>query len=406
MGFKKLSIAYADKNRVLPARFRWIIIEQIMLEPWRVAARLGQIALSGRKSDGVICVRLIHGWVFIRHERSFFVKRTLIFLWILILLAGCQPQEHTRQTFAMDTIMLFTVYGPQGQQALNHASERIQDLDNLFSVTRPESDVYAVNHTQGEWTEVSEETEALLSQALELCRQTNGALDVTAYPAVRAWGFTTGEYQIPDERTIQGLLSCIDYSQVELDGNWVRLPEDMELDFGAVAKGYAGEVLAQELREMGVKSATLTLGGNVQTIGSRPTGDPWRIGVQDPEGDGYLMVLSLVDQAAVTSGGYQRYFEENGTRYWHIIDPDTAAPARSGLLSVTIVGDSGTQCDALSTALFVMGRTEAAQYWREHRDFEAVLVSGDGSIAVTAGLEGRCELAPGYEDREVEVIRP
>ena len=103
---------------------------------------------------------------------------------------------------------------------------------------------------------------------------------------------------------------------MELTENQVRLPEGMELDFGAVAKGYTGEVLAQELRELGVESAILTLGGNVQTIGSRPGGDPWRIGVQDPEGDGYLMVLSLVDQAAVTSGGYQRFFDADGERYW------------------------------------------------------------------------------------------
>jgi len=326
----------------------------------------------------------------------------------LLLLTACQPQaqEHTGQTFAMDTLMQFTVYGPQGQEALAHASRRIQELDKLFSVTRPESEVYAVNHAQGNWVELSEETGALLSRALELCQKTDGALDVTAYPAVRAWGFTTGEYQIPSPDTLRDLTAQIDYTQVEQEENRVRLPDGMELDFGAVAKGYAGEVLAQELRDMGVESAVLTLGGSVQTVGSRPDGKPWRIGVQDPEGEGYLLVLSLTDQAAVTSGGYQRFFEEDGVRYWHIMDPATAAPARSGLLSVTVVGESGTQCDALSTALFVMGREKAVDFWRASRDFDAVFVSEDGSISVTAGLEGRFEPGPGYEDRALEVIRP
>ena len=223
---------------------------------------------------------------------------------------------------------------------------------------------------------------------------------------MRAWGFTTGDYQVPSADELSALAAQIDYTQVELTENQVRLPEGMELDFGAVAKGYTGEVLAQELRELGVESAILTLGGNVQTIGSRPGGDPWRIGVQDPEGDGYLMVLSLVDQAAVTSGGYQRFFDADGERYWHIMDPASAAPARSGLTSVTIVGDSGTQCDGLSTALFVLGWEDAAGFWREHQGFDAVLVDEDGRIAITAGLEDRYVLGPGYEDRTVEVIRP
>lgn len=323
----------------------------------------------------------------------------------IFLLTGCQPQAYSSQTFAMDTLMQFTIYGRNGQEALAHASARIQALEQLFSVTRTQSETYAVNHAQGEWTAVSEELYELAARTLDLCRETGGALDLTAYPAVRAWGFTTGEYQVPDGETLKELAACIDYSRVELEENRIRLPDGMELDFGATAKGYAGEVLARELREMGVECAILSLGGNVQTIGSRPTGDPWRVGVQDPEGEDYLLVLSVVDQAVVTSGGYQRFFEENGLRYWHIMDPDTAAPARSGLSSVTIVGDSGTLCDGLSTALFVMGREEAAAYWRAHPEFEAVLVSEDGSIAVTEGLEDRFVLNTGYEDRDVEVIR-
>ena len=334
------------------------------------------------------------------------MKRIFLLLLGLLLLSGCQPQKHDSQTFAMDTIMQFTAYGPKGQQALAHASARVQELDQLFSVTRSTSEIYAVNHAQGEPVALSEDTVRLLAQSLELCSQTGGALDITAYPAVRAWGFTTGDYQVPSADELSALAAQIDYTQVELTENQVRLPEGMELDFGAVAKGYTGEVLAQELRELGVESAILTLGGNVQTIGSRPGGDPWRIGVQDPEGDGYLMVLSLVDQAAVTSGGYQRFFDADGERYWHIMDPASAAPARSGLTSVTIVGDSGTQCDGLSTALFVLGWEDAAGFWREHQGFDAVLVDEDGRIAITAGLEDRYVLGPGYEDRTVEVIRP
>ena len=108
-----------------------------------------------------------------------------------------------------------------------------------------------------------------------------------------------------------------------------------------------------------------------------------------------------------TSGGYQRFFEQDGETYWHILDPDTAAPARSGLSSVTVVGPSGLVCDGLSTALFVMGLEEGAQFWRDHPELEVELlfVTDDGTIYVTPGMEAKFSLAQGYEDREVQVLK-
>ena len=141
-------------------------------------------------------------------------------------------------------------------------------------------------------------------------------------------------------------------------------------------------------------------------LGAKPDGSPWRIGIQDPQGEGYLGVLELEGQAMGTSGGYQRYFERDGVRYWHIIDPATAAPARSGLLSVTVVSPSGLACDGLSTALFVMGLERGTQFWRNHPEleFEALFILEDGSLALTSGLKDSFTLAQGYEDREVEVL--
>ena len=181
-----------------------------------------------------------------------------------------------------------------------------------------------------------------------------------------------------------------------------------KLDLGAVAKGRLGEVLSQDLKELGVTSALLELGGNIQTVGTKPDGSRWRVGIQDPDSQegGYLAIVEVADQAVVTSGDYQRYFEENGQRYCHIMDPATAAPADSGVDSVTVVGSDGTVCDALSTALYVMGEEKGAQFWKDHPElnFEAIFVSQDGSIAVTAGLEDHVTLADGYQDREVTVI--
>lgn len=331
---------------------------------------------------------------------------------LALLLGGCvqAPKEYNQQLFAMDTLMSLTAYGKEGEQALTSAAARVAQLEQELSVTREDSDVYAINHADGGWTQVSKDTFDLLRHALSLCDATDGSLDITAYPAVRAWGFTTGEYRVPDQEEREALAEKIDYTAVELDEQTcsVRLPQGMELDLGAVAKGWTGDQLAALMSQAGVESAILRLGGNIQTVGSKPDGSVWRVGIQDPAADEgtNLAVLEVADRAVVTSGGYQRYFEKDGQTYWHIMDPDTAAPARSGLLSATIVGPRGADCDALSTALFVMGAEEAAKFWREHQDldFEYILVLEDGFIHITQGLENVFTLTSAYQDRKVRVV--
>lgn len=328
------------------------------------------------------------------------------------VLTGCGGEQkvssQSSQVFAMDTVMLLTVYGDQAQQGLDQAEQTIQKLEKLWSATDETSEIWALNHSGGNWVELSEDTQEILSRGLELCALTDGALDLTAYSAVQAWGFPTGAYRVPDEAELEQLVGKIDYTQVELDDNQARLPEDMSLDLGAVAKGCLGEVLSQDLKELGVTSALLELGGNIQTVGTKPDGSRWRVGIQDPNSQegGYLAIVEVADQAVVTSGDYQRYFEQDGQTYCHIMDPATAAPADSGVDSVSIVGSDGTVCDALSTALFVMGEEKGAQFWKDHPelDFEAIFVSRDGTIAVTEGLEEHFTLADGYQDREVTVI--
>ena len=324
------------------------------------------------------------------------------------LLTGCQQKDEKHETtiFAMDTVMNLTVWGEQ--EALDGVVAAIYDSERQFSATDENSPIYTLNYSAGTAVELPEAAAGLLDQALQLCRVTGGALDITAYPAVKAWGFTTGDYRVPSQTELDALASHIDYSTVRLEpGSSVLIPEGVEVDLGAVAKGYTGDVLAEELKAQDVASALLDLGqSSILAIGAKPDGSPWRIGIQDPAGEGYLGVLELEDMAMGTSGGYQRYFEEDGVRYWHIIDPDTAAPARSGLASVTVVSPSGLTCDGLSTALFVMGLEEGTAFWRAHRslDFDVIFITDDGSVFITSGLEESFSLAQGYEDREVTVL--
>ena len=330
-------------------------------------------------------------------------------------LTGCasrEPAQAETQIFAMDTVMSLALYGEDQtslQGTLDGLVDTIYQLQSTLSVTDEASELSALNRSAGQPVSLSTQTEEVLSAALELCALTGGALDLTAYPAVKAWGFTTGEYRLPGEEELAQLAKNIDYTRLELDSSahTAYLPQGMEADLGAVAKGYAGDVLAGQLEQAGVTSALLDLGqSTILAVGDKPDGSPWRIGVQDPAGESYLGVITLSGQAMGTSGGYQRYFEEDGVRYWHILDPDTAAPARSGVASVTVVGDKGLVCDGLSTALFVLGVDDGIQLWRGHPELgiEILFVLEDGSLVLTPGLEDSFTLAQGQEGREVTVV--
>lgn len=340
------------------------------------------------------------------------LPRILCALLALLLLPGCAAAPSrgedpcTAEIFAMDTIMKLTVYGPRGREAVDLAAGRIRELEGLLSVTEEGSEIYAANHAGGAPAALSEEVSALLERALALCGSTGGALDLTIYPVLRCWGFTTDSFRVPEEGELAALLERVDYRRVSLEGNVLTLPEGMELDLGAVAKGYTGSRLAELLKGEGVTSAILELGGNVQALGARPDGSPWRVGIQSPEGSGYAGVLEVTDRAVVTSGGYQRFFEQDGQVYWHILDPADGYPARSGLASATVVAEDGLLCDALSTAFFVMGAEKAARYWRENGGFDFILLDEAGSITITEGLEESFSPYGSWAERPLEVIRP
>ena len=333
-------------------------------------------------------------------------RLSLLCIVLLLLLTGCSASEPCRrELMAMDTFMTLSVYAQSpaaGEALLEEAAGEIRRLEGLLSVTDPGSEIYQVNH--GGAVSLSEPVRELLEKALELCRETGGALDVTVYPAVRAWGFTTGEYRVPEEAELSALVENVGYGRVSLDGDRLVLPEGVELDLGSVGKGWTGDRLTALFREAGVSSAIMELGGNVQALGTKPDGAPWRVAVQAP-GGGYAGVLEIADKAVVTSGGYQRYFEQDGETYIHIIDPATGRPARTGLASVTIVADSGLQGDGLSTALFVMGREKAEAFWRRNPEFDFILLGEDGTAAITEGLEECFSLYGGWEGRPLEIIR-
>ena len=327
-------------------------------------------------------------------------KALLTSMALVFSLAGCsleqkQP-EAERNLFAMNTYMTFSAYGENAEAALDETAALIERLESLWSVTDENSEIYRANRSGGQTVSVSEETAELISFALEMAQKTGGALDPTIYPVLAAWGFTTDSKQIPPSEQIEELLQDVGYSRIGLQDGNLTVPEGMELDLGAVGKGYTADLVTEVLKEYGVESAIISLGGNIQAIGSRPDGSSWRIGVRAPWEEGNLGVLELSDAAVVTSGGYENYFQdEEGTIYWHILDPSTGYPADSGLQSVTIIGEEGRMCDALSTALFVMGAEKAETYWRENGGFDMLLVTDEKEVILTEGIADRFTLSSG-----------
>lgn len=296
---------------------------------------------------------------------------------------------------AMDTLMSLKVYG--SADTCEQLQNKITELDSSLDATDEKSEIFRLNTEKS--AVVSKDTAALLSDSLALCDRLDGCFDLTVYPAVQAWGFTTGDYRVPTDSELKTLSDEIDYTAVTLsDDGRVSLPDGVMLDLGAVAKGYAADVSRTILADNKAQAAVLNLGGTICLYGKKPDGSRFTVGIADPENPaGYFGYLSCDDTTVATSGGYERYFEHGGKRYIHILDPATAAPVDNGILSVTIVSDSGAFADAASTALFVMGLDKATQYCRSHPGFDCIILTDDKNLYLTEGVYDDFTLSDGYD---------
>ncbi len=326
-------------------------------------------------------------------------------VWVLLLalaLSGCgkQPDSYETEFFAMNTVMQLRLYSAENAADLSRTViQTVNTLEDILSVTKEKSEVFRLN--AGESLAPSDDLQTLLERTLALSTRTEGYLDPTVYPIVSLWGFTTGDNRVPTEQEREAALFHVGTQHIHWNGDTLFLDDGTQLDFGAVAKGYASELCAAQLLSAGA-TGVLSLGGNVQTIGQRPDGTPWRIGITDPQQpSGSIAILTLTgSHAVVTSGGYQRYFEEDGIRYSHIMNPMTGESVHNGIVSVTVVADSGFLADGLSTALYVMGMEKAVQFWQTSDDFEAIFITEEGDIYVSEGLEEQITC-----DTEYQVIR-
>lgn len=317
---------------------------------------------------------------------------------ILIGLTGCSAAGAGRQTdtlsvsrdlFAMDTYMTLTAYGEYAEEAIDAAEAEIRALDELLSTGNPDSEISLLNQTGS--AEMSEISMALLDRSLEVYAMTGGAFNPLIYPLMDVWGFTDKDYRVPDEETIQRLLPLLDPNTIIIDqeaGTITFGTPDMMIDFGGIAKGYTSSRIMEIFAENGVSSGLVSLGGNVQVLGTKPDGSKYRVAIRNPEDDSaFLGIIETSDKAVITSGGYERFFEEDGVTYHHILNPETGYPANQGLLSVTVISSDGTLADGLSTALFVLGVEKGSEVWKAHPElFDVVFLTEDHQLYVSEGI--------------------
>ncbi len=310
------------------------------------------------------------------------MKRTLLCLLILLLpMLGCRTETaHSAVGIACDTVVTITAYAPQ--ETVDGTLRICADYEALLSKTIEGSDVWNLNHADGNPVEVHPETAELIRLAIEVGKASEGAFDITIAPVSALWDFTADDPVLPDPEALHAAAARVDYRNIAVDGNTVTLKNNAEIDLGGIAKGYIADRVADYLHEQGVTSACINMGGNVLTIGTKPDGTPWTIGIRDPNGtpDRSAEVLKLGSAAVVTSGNYERFFELEGVRYHHILDPKTGMPVSNGLASVTIIGTRSDLCDALSTACFVLGE-ERSKVLLDEYNVRAIFLYNDGSRA-------------------------
>ncbi|HBG02516.1 MAG TPA: hypothetical protein DDW87_13275 [Firmicutes bacterium] len=287
----------------------------------------------------------------------------------------------------MDTVVDVRVDGPNSEELVAKAFATMGGLEKVLSRFIDESEITRINLGAGQWVKVSPATLEVIELGVAIGDLTGGVFDITIGAVLDLWGFGSGRHRVPSEEELDKALATVDYAKVEIDKEEgrIRIPPGTVLDLGGIAKGYIVDRGTELLRQGKVQRSIINAGGDISTIGRRPDDMPWRVGVQDPEQPSEIRwILPLDDSSVVTSGDYQRYFMQDDVRYHHIIDPRDGYPAR-GLRSVTIVGADSVTCDALSTAVFVLGWEEGRALVEKLPEIEAIITS-DTDTWVSPGL--------------------
>lgn len=315
----------------------------------------------------------------------------------MLFFASCTQNENTLTFNAMNTVMTLKTYGKNAKEVNLKIKDRILNLESYFSVTDKNSEVYKINSGTTQYKVLHDETSYLIKNSLLMAQKTNGTFNPAIYPIVKLWGFTEGNYNVPIESQIKNILPLTDFSKIKIEQNddkkisVLYKEKNMMLDFGAVAKGYAGDEAVKILKKNKINSAILDLGGNIVAFNEKPNGEEWNVGIKNPwENQNACLGLKVKNKNIITSGGYERFFtDKNGNKYIHIFNAKTGYPVQNDLESVTIISENGFYADCLSTALFVMGKEDAINFWKNNNDFKMILITKNKEVYASKSLENK-----------------
>ena len=308
-----------------------------------------------------------------------------------LLLTGCSGAKSSTQTdqdltytdMLFDTVIKIQILDPADESILDGLKKLCEKYDTMCTTTNTDSELYKLNHANGQPFTVSSETANLIQEGIHYSELSGGAFDLTIEPVSALWDFKADKPTVPSSDAIAQAVSHVDYTKVDIQDNTVTL-EDPEagIDLGAIAKGYIADQVKTYLKKQGIKHAIINLGGNVDVIGTKPDGSKYNIGIQKPfdESGEAITSVQLKDQTVVTSGIYERYFKKNGKLYHHILDPRTGYPCENNLYSVSIITDSSTKADALSTTCFLLGYEKGMELIQSMDGVEAIFITDDEKV--------------------------
>lgn len=337
-----------------------------------------------------------------RPSASVAFERAALILAAIIVggLTGCatvRPSDAVvkRAQLHMGTIVTVTAVGPSkdvAHDAVVRAFREIHRLEELWSGWIPSSEVSRVNAAAGRQTiSVSKETMTLLQAAGEVARLTEGKFSIAVGPAVGMWSVADKE-TVPSDADLERVSPLTVPSNIHLDpdkGTVYLSRVGMSLDIGGIGKGYAADLAVEAMRRAGATAGVVALSGDIKTFGRLPGGQPFPFGIRHPRREGEILVfVDLQDQAISTAGDYERYFERDGVRYHHILDPATLKPARE-CQSVSVIAREGVLADGLDTGIFVLGPERGMQVIEALEDVEAVIVDREGRVLISSGLRNK-----------------
>ncbi|MDG5857146.1 FAD:protein FMN transferase [Clostridium beijerinckii] len=313
----------------------------------------------------------------------------------ILIFSGCSKNQEiiTKTALKMDTVFQLKAYGPKANEAIEESLSRLDEIEQMASVTIDSSDISKINQAAGkEYVQVHPEIIKMVETAVKYSKLSNGVFDITVGPLVNLWGIGTDNERIPTDEEIKSKLPLVGYNDISINeenSSIKLLKEGMAIDLGGIAKGFAADEVLKIYKNYDIKGGIISLGGSsIYTVGKKPDGTPWNVGVKHPRKDSdqdYVGIINLSEQALSTSGDYERYFIKDGKRYHHILNPSTGYPTDNGVMSVTIVVDSSIPdsnmlADILTKTVFIAGVDNGLKFIDSLQGVSCMAITSDYNI--------------------------